>query len=52
MPMLKPEKDGRVYTRIRAKVVKVCRACGVIYKNPHGCPNCRRGDERLARLVL
>jgi hypothetical protein len=52
MPMLKPEKDGRAYCKLKPKMVKVCSKCRVIYKNPYGCPNCRRGDERLARLVF
>lgn len=57
---LKPEKDGRVYHR-RSMYQKqtpkfraaVCAECSVIYNAKRGnCPNCRKGDPRIAGLTF
>jgi predicted Zn-ribbon and HTH transcriptional regulator len=58
--MLVPERDGRVYHRQTdyQKQTKhfraaTCKLCGLIFNCKKGkCPNCAKGDPRIARLVF
>jgi hypothetical protein len=54
--MLKPEKDGRFYTKPKKKAVHICSGCRVIYKTAPGknrkCPNCLPVNVEMERLCL